>query len=454
MKIVKIRISNYKSYSPSGCEIPFTDITGFIGPNSAGKTNILEALDWFFHPAKLTDPSFFHKSNTDDPIHIDVTFKCPEVDSEYAVCKKLLCTENGEITLRRTYRWSENKKQAETDKDFTPTFMWEYCDSYKALESPTVKPSTAKKYAGVPEDFRTSEEYRFFVDKVGDTVSSEANFSAMVSAFILNSSYEELKQNRVIQWKPVDESKLPKGAKDFIKSLPIPEYLYLPVEYSVTDELSAKKGTRFSSIMSSLMDDINEENRTQKQKDFENLLQQIERYSEKYLDLPLQRINDILGTPSTQWNFTGASINIQRKEVDMENALKPEWKLSVDDGFCSDISTKGSGMQRIALLQMLQTYIDMCPAKQSSYRKIILAIEEPELYLHPPYRRSLYNVFREIKDRIQVCYTTHDPIFVQMEYFDEVRLVCKKSPSESTVYYTDWSLFEGDEWKDFFKSRT
>jgi len=59
----------------------------------------------------------------------------------------------------------------------------------------------------------------------------------------------------------------------------------------------------------------------------------------------------------------------------------------------------------------------------------LLAIEEPEIYLHPQARRHLYKIFKEIvKDsNIQIVYTTHSPDFLSTEEFSSIGLVSKDS---------------------------
>ena len=67
---------------------------------------------------------------------------------------------------------------------------------------------------------------------------------------------------------------------------------------------------------------------------------------------------------------------------------------------------------------------------------LILAIEEPELYLHPSRCRYLSNLLVQLTDRPelglgasnQIIYTSHSPYFVDLHYFDQIRMV-RKEPS-------------------------
>lgn len=46
MKLKSIKIKNFRGYSQL-VEIPFNNITAFIGKNDAGKSTVLEALEIF-----------------------------------------------------------------------------------------------------------------------------------------------------------------------------------------------------------------------------------------------------------------------------------------------------------------------------------------------------------------------------------------------------------------------
>jgi len=70
---------------------------------------------------------------------------------------------------------------------------------------------------------------------------------------------------------------------------------------------------------------------------------------------------------------------------------------------------------------------------------LILAIEEPELYLHPARCRYLADLLLtlaepqgEERTRTQIIYTTHSPYFVDLDRFDQIRMV-RKVPSRDSA---------------------
>ncbi|MFP7470018.1 AAA family ATPase [Niallia taxi] len=58
MKLVKITLGNYRCFGPESQTINITDLTAFIGHNSAGKTTILSGLQKLFGESKITKSDF------------------------------------------------------------------------------------------------------------------------------------------------------------------------------------------------------------------------------------------------------------------------------------------------------------------------------------------------------------------------------------------------------------
>src|SRR5690606_25919059 len=75
-------------------------------------------------------------------------------------------------------------------------------------------------------------------------------------------------------------------------------------------------------------------------------------------------------------------------------------------------------------------------------RSIILAIEEPELYIHPHCQRLIFGVLKafagvseggESAGRDQVLYTTHSPAFVEIGHYERIAVVRKPNQETGTV---------------------
>ncbi len=65
-------------------------------------------------------------------------------------------------------------------------------------------------------------------------------------------------------------------------------------------------------------------------------------------------------------------------------------------------------------------------------RTIILAIEEPELYIHPQMQRMIYRVLREFSMTDQVIYSTNSLSFVDVREYHRIGIVRKVSVTNGT----------------------
>lgn len=114
--------------------------------------------------------------------------------------------------------------------------------------------------------------------------------------------------------------------------------------------------------------------------------------------------------------------------------------LRVDDGVLNDVLDKGHGLQRAMIFSLLQALIKSDAGKlvpgqlapKNGSPSIILAIEEPELYIHPQLQRVIFSVLREFSATDQVIYCTHAPSFVDVWNYSEVAVVKKDSVATGT----------------------
>lgn len=101
-------------------------------------------------------------------------------------------------------------------------------------------------------------------------------------------------------------------------------------------------------------------------------------------------------------------------------------------GSLTDISRQGHGFQRTFIITALR-YLSESRVEGADAPTIFLAIEEPELYQHPIRARHFSTVLERLTDRgeppVQVLYATHSPYFVNAGRFASLRLF-RRSLSE------------------------
>ena len=129
-----------------------------------------------------------------------------------------------------------------------------------------------------------------------------------------------------------------------------------------------------------------------------------------------------------QTRHVNKSIELEFKTFDPLSYYKSIILMLNDGERTLPLAEAGDGMRNLAIVAMFRAY-----AKRFK-GDAVLAIEEPELFLHPHAKRNLAQLFRELAEEgSQVFYTTHSSMFVNIEYFDEICLVERKKDAEGHV---------------------
>lgn len=102
------------------------------------------------------------------------------------------------------------------------------------------------------------------------------------------------------------------------------------------------------------------------------------------------------------------------------------------------IETLGEGIQRLAVIALYRTYLKRHGRKE----KAILLVEEPESYLHPQARGTLFHVLKKaIKEEAnvegQIIYTTHSEDFIDCGDFDDIIIFSEKQNGVEIRHITE-----------------
>lgn len=125
------------------------------------------------------------------------------------------------------------------------------------------------------------------------------------------------------------------------------------------------------------------------------------------------------------------------EEVAVEFSLHDPWnfyrtlQLVVHEaGMTFRAEQMGMGLQSSLTIALLRAY-----ARIAREDRAVIAIEEPELFLHPLAQRQFYALMRELAypdvgTPLQIFYTTHSGQLVDLEHFDELCLIRKEVSAE------------------------
>jgi len=236
------------------------------------------------------------------------------------------------------------------------------------------------------------------------------------------------------------------------------KFVLVPAVREASDEVSGKKGAIYQILDMIVLRKINAREDIQKFKsEFEERVKKLYS-SENLTELPELGIS----ISQTLEKFApGSRLNLGWDEVKPPEVPLPAARATlIEDSFEGEITRKGHGLQRaliVTLLQHLAMTVPVEPTAEGSAEEetnipesrdlkssqgpdLILAIEEPELYLHPSRCRYLSNLLIQLAERPgvglgvsnQIIYTSHSPYFVDLHRFDQIRMV-RKVPSPDSV---------------------
>ena len=408
MYLSKLYIKNYKSINET--EINFTPGKNIIvGRNNSGKSNVISALDLVLGEnsptwEKSTNilDNHFHKGNTDNPIFIGC---------ELTKCDKEVFNFDS-VKSSAFFTILENNEEM---KIHIPHFK--SVTNLKKLIFFNTEDGTAKL-----EDNSSGYRKNWIGGKSYCKDSFEDEF--INTNKILLTFYAEVIEGKIckylgfyyssdagVSWKiGVGGEKL---RNIFLQSAVIPAFR------DPQNQLRISDWTWYGKLLKNYIIST---------KELDIAFKQVKNASDKVFESLKSSVCDAkidIAFPNTKVSF---QFNPDTKQDIYKNAL-----IYVDDGFNSNISEKGSGIQSAVIIGLFDFYIQNVVHANNS----LLAIEEPELYLHPHGRRVISNRLDTFLNngKNQVIITTHSEEFI-VPLSDLLNIiVVRKDANQGTAAY-------------------
>ena len=435
MIIKRVEVKNFRGIREAS--IDCDDLTVLIGRNGAGKSSFLYAIDVFYNiAAHISDEDYFDRDIMSS-IEIRLTYEKLREDektefSPYIRDEKLIVTKRislGEGRITQRY----------------------YAAAFQIPQFADIRAITAKK-----------ERIGAWNDLISNNVLSGLNKKAKsaeeVERFMTEyeADHSELMQpiEREVQFfgpKNIGGGKLDKFTK----------FVLVPAVREALDEVSGKKGAIYQILDMIVLRKINAREDIQRFKtEFENKIKELYS-SENLTELP-ELGNSISRT--LEKFAPGSELKLGWDDVKLPDIPIPVAKATlIEDRFEGEITHKGHGLQRALVVTLLQHLALIIPEEQTEQTSestsdsssspssislrgpnLILALEEPELYLHPSRCRYLSNLLLQlselsstgIEESNQIIYTSHSPYFVDLHRFDKIRMVRKSASPDSSALQT------------------
>ncbi len=408
MKIESLRIENFRSFKDE--TIFFDDYTCFVGANGSGKSTVLNALNVFFRQnkdcqtdlSKLTEEDFHHK-NINSPIKITVTFcdlsiEAKEDLSDYVRQEKLIVTSvaefNASVGFAEVKQYGNRMGIEEFRKYFELDKSGAKVDELKSLYSklqesfPDLPKATTK-----PAMIESLHEYEAKHPKRCVLIPSEDQFYGVS-----------------------------KGVNRLAKHI---QWVFIAATKDFTEESQESKTSALGQLL--LRTVRSKVNFTQKIKELKERAQAEYQTIIDSEQITLNGISTSLSSRLASWAHPGISTQVLwKQESDKSVKVEEPWayvKIS-ERGFDGELARFGHGLQRSYMLAILQ---ELSTTSDESAPTLLMAIEEPEIYQHPPQARYLAEVLHELSaQKSQIILCSHNPLFIPGDNFEAVRIIREK----------------------------
>jgi predicted ATP-dependent endonuclease of OLD family len=423
MRMTSLKIQNFRCCKDVTLKID--SLHALVGANNAGKSTILKALDLLFNPSttKVSEESFWHK-DISQGIWIEGRF-VSLTDTEQSTLKGYLMPD-GSFELGRSITLGSDKDEdSDSDGGYDKMTITPYYKGtqpqYEWLNDGKINGDAIKKWLKEPEklDIRGASFVDFLGSKkgVGDWKTKAKEFA---KEHLKTEEYE-------FTW-----IKNPKGYPSVLKAV-LPHFELIPAVREAADESKVLKTNPFGRLISHVIETIE----LSLKEDITSKLRETTRRLNREADK--ERLEGVTVIEESMKKFLAevmpADLEIEFQAPTVETLLSTP-KIFIDDGFRGTIDGKGHGLQRAVIFSILRTYAELMTRAKSGAdrRSLFLAVEEPELYMHPTAQRMVRTVFKSIaKSGDQIVFSTHSPLLVDVADFDEIIRVASSSGEEKSA---------------------
>lgn len=419
MIIQNIHIENFRSLKD--VDINCDELTAIIGRNGAGKSSVLYALDVFYNlSAQITAYDYFAK-DTESEIRIRITYGELRDDEKEEFKSHL---KDDKLTVTKVITTGGSKYYG-TSKQIS---------DFNEIRKETAAASKKKKFNDLVD--------------LGKYIGLNTKASKADDVNIAMESYEASHPELLEDFETPQQFLGPRN----IGGGKLDKYTKFVLIPAVRD--AAAEADRKGVILQLI--DVLVARSVNKRPDVRKLNEEFERrIKEVYSPDNLKELGKLAGmiTALLATYAPGAELDLAFGElVPPKINMPPAIATLVEDNFKCPISYTGHGLQRALIFALLHqlSITDMSSEVMESEGEaknaeqgeepallrvpdLILAIEEPELYLHPARSRYLADIMAklatpseiETEPRSQIFYATHSPYFIDLGRFDRIRLAKK-----------------------------
>ncbi len=415
MIIKALHVRNFRSILDE--KIDCDNLTVLVGRNGTGKSSFLRAMEMFYDPKATVSAEDFYAEDTSKDIEIAVTFTALGSEETSLFAPYL---DGNDLTIARVCSLSAKKQ-----------------GTYHGMKLQNPDFAGIRNAGGKTDIRNTYGEVR-----------NTAKYSSLPTVRNADQVEGELKK-----WEAANPGSCTRMRDDgqFFGFTEVGQgylgrhtrFIHIPAVRDASDDATESRGSCVTEIM-----DLVVRRTLASRKDFVALKEDSQKKYREIMDpAKLTELSGLQTQLSDTLRYYAPEANVSlewAKLVDIDFPLpKAEVKLH-EDGYKGSVQRTGHGLQRAFILTMLQHLVaakgieaageEVIPG-QSEPRLpgLVLAIEEPELYQHPSRQRHMAAILLKlargaipgVAKKTQVLYSTHSPLFVGLDWFEQIRLLRK-----------------------------
>lgn len=418
MIIKKIRVQNFRSIKDEtlDCE----KLTILVGPNGVGKSAFLHALNIFYTPNANYSEEDFYNRDTSEPISITVTY------GDLTPAEKQLFAPYVDGDLLTITKECSHPRGKGSEKYFG---MRRQNPGFTEIR----RASTAAEKRRLYSELRASGEY----SDLREVPSRAADIDNCLKEW-------EADHPDKCEWQRDDGQFFGFREVGTARLERFTRFLFIPAVRDAAIDAVETRGSVLTDLMELVVRSALAQNKA--------LLELKEKVQSEYSEIvdpskmgELTNLEKQL-TDTLKLYAPNAEVSLKWQLPIIEIPLPKAEVFLIEDEFQTPVNRTGHGLQRAFIIAMLHR-LAVTQAQSLSTREqdvdlptepdvpsLIVGIEEPELYQHPDRQRYLARILsqlteggvRGVAEAIQVIYTTHSPLFISIDHFEQVRLVRKK----------------------------
>lgn len=413
MKLERIRIKNFRRIGEA--ELTLASSSFVIGPNNCGKTSVIDAIDALLSlkTEKVTEADFrqLADGSRTDTIELEGTFS--NISDETAQSRGFKGrVVNGKFTYKKTYKITSAGKP----KIESITFPYNIKDEFNAAK--TVKDLLDN---GITQELIT------------DTLTKTNPDDKLPKGW--EKDFAEALDYQTDQAPIFEEN--PGGFPSNVNSK-LPKVIRIPSLVNVGDFDYKDKGT---SVLSECLALLFEDLLTQSNlaSDIQEKLNELETQMNpntegsliKKLTIDVNKIIDSV--------FPSCGIAIKPNLQNLSDILKPKYEVSLFSNVSTKIDKQGTGLIRTTAFAMLRYHTNLRKEKNLETRPILVAFEEPEIYLHPAAANLLRDTIYALGSTDQIVCNTHSPWMIDLTQ-EPLSLTKMVHAADSTITCINYGL--------------